>query len=122
MSCNFVSPSLMNQQESTEECTKLSLFTHLEIPLPKIDWKQLTQESMIWIGENSPPDTTATDKVYCQAWSIRKLEYQSVPCETQLPVFCQGDLLGKSLNLFTTYIQTFNFSIQWKHQLHPKLI
>lgn len=112
MSCNFVSDEAMSFVEATEICNDLGLFSQKNFELAEIDWDQLTNESMIWIGSqrNGKEATTiASSRVtksalttstanlgyYCQAWSIRRLEFQTIPCDSELPVFCQSDLIGK---------------------------
>ena len=85
-------------------------------PLKNVKWLTLTNNSLVWIGnqierqsrsrsrsrnkdESTEASQTVTDSlnsrnVYCQAWSVRKFEFQSVPCDTKLEVFCQADLIG----------------------------
>ena len=103
----------MNFIEGSQECDRLGMYIPKDhgVSMTNVDWKLLTKESMVWIGnqikrqQNNDSKTskflnkTVTDKIiqdsfYCQAWSIRKSEFQSVPCDTELGVFCQADLIG----------------------------
>ena len=112
MSCNYVSQDIMDNIKAQEECNRLNLYSQKEyrIALPNIEWKSLTNDSIIWIGQDQAKNggnlfkddenhesTTISDNlsIYCQAWSLRRDEYQSVPCDTQLSVLCQADLVGK---------------------------
>ena len=102
----------MDKNKALEECNRLDLYSQKEyrIALPNIEWKSLTNDSIIWIGQDQAKNaenlfkdaenhesTTISDNlsIYCQAWSLRRDEYQSVPCDTQLSVLCQADLVGK---------------------------
>ena len=93
MSCNYITND-MSHSEAYRECNRLELFSHKDhsIPLSEIDWSALTNESLIWIGQAQ--SSVVNEDGYCQAWSLRKNQYQSVPCDTQLPTFCQSDLIG----------------------------
>lgn len=97
--------------DSQNQCAKLGMYTsQQEIQANLIDWKNVISSedvSILWIGQQIPTQTTATDKVYCQAWSIRRSEYQSVPCETQLNVFCQADLIGTFCQFFANFSHHF---------------
>ena len=84
--------------------------------LTKVDWSTLTNNSLIWIGTHidrpnrstgraKHESTTSSSRTvtdgsaqgfYCQAWSTRRSEFQSVPCDTNLNVFCQSDLIVES--------------------------
>ena len=98
----------MNFIEGSQECDRLGMYIPKDhgVSMTNIDWKLLTKGSMVWIGNqikkqqnNNDSNKTSKDKIiqdsfYCQAWSIRKSEFQSVPCDTELGVFCQADLIG----------------------------
>ena len=106
MTCNYISPKI-SQSSALQECTRLEMYSHKEhaIGLPDINWSKLTNESLVWIGQREEGSIVQEDN-YCRAWSLRKLRYQSVPCDTELPTFCQSDLIGRSLD----FNSVFNFS------------
>ena len=108
MTCNYVSNQEFDFNQSREDCQNKGFDSRpvmKSIPLENVNWAQLTNSAQIWIGNQLPrsgkdsrgsKSAAVSDQnydAYCQAWSIRRLEYQSVPCDTQLPVFCQADLL-----------------------------
>ena len=96
MSCNYVSDQMINFKEALEHCNQLQMYSKKDqgIPLTNIFWNDLTDESSVWIGHQvSEEGNTLPLNQYCQAWSIRRREYQSIPCDTELPVFCQADLI-----------------------------
>ena len=94
MTCNHVSSMKMNRKLAQEECTNLQMYVNDKTPLDSIHWESLTNESLVWIGQTL--DDNFEQASYCQAWSLRKLAIQSVPCDTELSVFCQADLAIES--------------------------
>ena len=95
MSCNYVSDKVINFQEALKHCNDLEMYSSKDqgIPLTNIKWNELTDESLVWIGHQVSEGNKVPENQYCQAWSIRRREYQSIPCDTELPVFCQADLI-----------------------------
>ena len=92
---------LLYFQMRNKERTFLSLNMYTQkdqrTPLTNVDWTSLTNESLIWIGNGEASNDINTEqKPYCQAWSLRRNDYQTVPCDTHLPVFCQADVIVES--------------------------
>jgi hypothetical protein len=100
----------MNYNSASEECGKKGLISQpvKGIALEEVRWEDLTEESLVWIGNQMhragrDESTTRKDQKaayspdrssYCKAWSTRRLYFQTIPCDTELPVFCQADILG----------------------------
>ncbi len=110
MTCNYVSKQEFDYNQSRDDCQSKgfeSLPAKKDIPLENVQWSKLTNAGQVWIGNYMPRSGKADREAkkaaiesnnqrsgaYCQAWSIRRSTYQSVPCDTKLPVFCQSDLL-----------------------------
>ena len=95
MSCNYVSQEIMDHQKAKQECNRLNLYSQKEyrIPLLKVKWNSLTNDSLIWIGQQQKPST----KYFAGKNSEEKSHESTTVSDENLSIYCQGNLL-KGIN------------------------
>ena len=90
MSCNYVSQEIMDHQEAKQECNRLNLYSQKEyrIPLLNVKWNSLTNDSLIWIGQQQKPST----KNFAGKNSEEKSHESTTVSDENLSIYSQCNL------------------------------
>ena len=66
MSCNYVSNTVIDFQEALGHCNELEMYSKKDqgIPLTNINWNELTQESLVWIGHQVSEGNVVPENQY----------------------------------------------------------
>ena len=89
MSCNYVSQEIMDHHKAKQECNRLNLYSQKEyrIPLLNVKWNSLTNDSLIWIGQQQKPS------IFAGKNSEEKSHESTTVSDENLSIYCQGNLL-----------------------------